>query len=80
VVDLYCYLALYLELSVKAKRNLMLKENDFPILPEPDLADKLQEIKYLRKRIGALGEMALSPLIRMNQRSLWKLNQLESVV
>ncbi len=76
VVDMYCYLALYLELSIKAKRNLMLRENDFPIVPETDLDDKLNEIKHLQRKIGKLGELALAPLIRMNYRNLWKLNQL----
>jgi len=78
VVDLYCYLALYLELSIKAKRNLMLRESGFPIIIEPDLDSKLQEIKQLRKQIGRVGEFALAPLIRMNYRNLWKLNQLET--
>ena len=73
---MYCYIALYLELSIKAKRNLMLKENDFPIIVEDDLQPKLKELAQLRKQIGKIGELAISPLIRMNYRNLWKLNQL----
>jgi protease PrsW len=76
IVDMYCYIELYLELSIKAKRNLMLKENDFPVTIEEDLPPKLTELAALRKRIGKIGELALSPLIRMNYRNLWKLNQL----
>jgi RsiW-degrading membrane proteinase PrsW (M82 family) len=76
VVDLYCYLNLYLELSIKAKRNLMLKENGIKPPYEADLSDKLNELRHIRKRIGPIGEAAISPLIRMNYRDLWKLNQL----
>jgi len=76
ILDMYCYIELYLELSIKAKRNLMLKENDFQIIIEADLPSKLQELAQMRKQIGRVGEMALEPLIRMNYRNLWKLNQL----
>ena len=76
ILDMYCYIDLYLELSIKAKRNLMLKENEFPIIVEDDLQPKLTELAQLRKQIGKVGEMALAPLIRMNYRNLWKLNQL----
>ena len=77
VVDMYCYIALYLELSIKAKRNVMLRENGFPVIIEPDLQEKMKELGLLRKQIGKVGELALSPLIRMNYRSLWKINQLK---
>jgi len=76
MVDIYCYLITYLELSVKAKRNIMLRECGFPIIIEDDLSDKLKEMKELKKNIGKLGELTISPLIRMNQRDLWKINTL----
>ncbi|HKL92212.1 MAG TPA: hypothetical protein VJ871_02930 [Bacteroidales bacterium] len=50
IVDMYCYIQLYLELSIKAKRNVLLKES------------------------------VISPLIRMNYRDLWKLNQFRELV
>ncbi len=78
LVDMHCYFSLYLELSIKAKRNLMLKENGFPLIEEADITAKLMEIKLLRKQIGKLGELALQPLVRMNHRELWKLNLLKS--
>jgi len=78
VVDLYCYLSLYLELSIKAKRNLMLRENEMKPPEEPDLEPKLIELNHLRKKIGPVGEAAMAPLIRMNYRDLWKLNQVRA--
>lgn len=76
ILDLYCYISLYLELSIKAKRNLMLKENGFPIIAEPDIIQKLDEMKQLRKQIGKMGAIAMQPLVRMKYREIWKLNQL----
>jgi len=76
IFDMYCYIRLYLELSIKAKRNLMLKESGFPPIPEPDIQEKLLELAALRKQIGKIGEVTLIPLIRMNYRDLWKLNLL----
>lgn len=77
ILDMYCYIQIYLDLSVKAKRNLMLKENGFPLFVEDDIVVKLAELEALKKRIGKVGEITLSPLIRMNYRDLWKLNSLK---
>lgn len=77
IFDMYCFIGLYLELSIKAKRNIMLKESGFEAIVEPDLNNKLLELKQLRKLIGKTGEFTLSPLIRMNYRDLWKLKTLE---
>jgi len=76
ILDMYCFLSLYLELSIIAKRNVMLRENDFPIIIERGTADKLKELELLRKQIGKVGELTLSPLIRLKYRDLWKLNTL----
>jgi hypothetical protein len=77
ILDMYCFIGLYLELSIKAKRNIMLKESGFPPIIEPDINNKLTELKQLRKQIGTVGELTLAPLIRMNYRDLWKLKSLE---
>lgn len=75
--DMYCYLRIYLELSIKAKRNVLLKESGFPPIFENDIKDKLLELAQIRKQIGKVGELMLSPLISMNYRDLWKLNTLK---
>ncbi len=77
LLDMYCFISLYIELSIKVKRNIMLRESGFVIIPEPGLNEKLTELKHLRKHIGKAGELALRPLIRLNYRELWKLNQLK---
>lgn len=77
IVDLYAYIRLYLELSIAAKRNLMLKESGYDVMPDKDILGDLNELKHLRKMIGKTGEMAIQPVVRMKHRELWKLNQLK---
>jgi hypothetical protein len=77
IVDMYCFIRIYLELSIKAKRNIMRKESGFPVIIESDLAEKINELVQLRKQIGKVGELTLSPLIRMNYQDLWKINSLK---
>jgi protease PrsW len=77
IVDMYCYISVYLELSIKSKRNMLLAECGFPPVNETGLDDKVTEFRILRKTIGKSGELALSPLIRLKQRDLWKLTALE---
>jgi RsiW-degrading membrane proteinase PrsW (M82 family) len=76
VVDLYCFISLYTELSIKAKSMMMLKENDFVTASDPKVLEKLEELKHLRKRIGNSGYLAISPVLRMNRKDLWKLSLL----
>ncbi len=77
VLDMYCFISLYLELSMKAKSLMMLKENDLVVPSDTDLPDKLNELKALRKSIGRAGYLAISPVLRMNRKDLWKLSLLE---
>ncbi|MCF8297423.1 MAG: PrsW family intramembrane metalloprotease [Saprospiraceae bacterium] len=77
VFDMYCYISLYLELSIRAKSNLMLKENGLPVQKDEGLKNKLEELKALQKNIGKTGLMAISPILRMSKKDLWKLSLLE---
>jgi len=78
VMDIYCFISLYLELSVKAKSLLMLKENDLPVITDPETPAKMKELESLRKNIGKAGFLAISPILRMSRKDLWKISLLES--
>lgn len=78
VLDLFCFFSLYTELSIKAKSVMMLRENDFIMAPDPEIPAKLKELKSLRQRIGRSGFFAISPVLRMNRKDLWKLSMLAS--
>jgi len=78
VFDLYCFISLYTELSIKAKSLMMLRENDFAVSPDPEIRSKLEELKSLRKQIGNAAYLAIAPVLRMNRKDLWKLSLLAS--
>jgi len=77
VVDLYCFISLYTELSVRAKSLMLLRENDFIVPPDASIQEKLQELRNLKKAIGRSGYLAISPILRMKPKDLWKLSLLE---
>jgi protease PrsW len=73
VVDMLCYLRLHLELSLRAKGLLMMREAGFPVTL--DAADKanLDELDYLERSIGATGKLAMAPFLRTSSRDLWQI-------
>jgi protease PrsW len=77
VLDMLCFIELYLELSVKAKALMMLKEQNLPLPMDPDIREKLTEIEHLRKRLGTSAMLALNPVLRMNRNDLWALDTLK---
>jgi RsiW-degrading membrane proteinase PrsW (M82 family) len=76
VADLLCYLHLYVELALRAKGVLMLRENGI----EPDIDDetraKLEEMRYLERSVGRAGLLTLQPLMHTSRRDLWQLYML----
>ncbi len=77
VFDMLTYVSLFLELSIKAKRNLLLKESGFEVIKIPGLDNYFKEMKSLQKSIGKTGLMAIKPILRMSKKDLWKLSLLE---
>lgn len=78
VVDLLCYLRIYLELAVQAKGILMMREAGFDVPPAPDVEGQFSELRYLEKTIGATGRLALAPFLRTSPQDLWQLHMLRS--
>ena len=78
MADLLGYLRIYLELSLKAKGLLMMKECG--IMPELDseLQAQLIELNFLEKSIGITGILALQPLLKLDDRDIWQLRLLET--
>lgn len=69
--DMYCYVQNYLELSIAARSNLILKEAGMDPVHDPVNQARLQEIATLRKRIGPTAELALRPIVDRNQVNRW---------
>ncbi len=74
--DMLSYLHLSLELSARAKGDLLRREMGFPVAPDPELPAQLKELKFLESQIGRAGKLALGPLLGQSRRDIWELQQL----
>ncbi len=72
VVDLLCYLRIHVELAIRAKGELMMRESGFENVVGEDTRAKLEEMKYLEKSIGATGKLAIKPFLQMSRKDLWQ--------
>ncbi|MHC1706510.1 MAG: PrsW family glutamic-type intramembrane protease [Bacteroidales bacterium] len=76
VVDIYCFISLYLELSIKAKSLILLQEAGISLPGNPSVMRQLAELKALKKNIGRGGYLAIAPILKMTPKDLWKLSLL----
>ncbi|HZY10295.1 MAG TPA: PrsW family glutamic-type intramembrane protease [Bacteroidota bacterium] len=76
VADMFCFLRIHLELSVRAKGILLMRETGFTVAPDPEVKEKFMELKYLEKSIGITGRRAILPFIHTTSRDLWQLHML----
>ncbi len=73
VVDMLCYLRLHLELSLRAKGLLMMREAGFPVALDADDKANLDELDFLERSIGATGKLAMAPFLRTSSQDLWEI-------
>lgn len=77
VADMLCYLRLHVELALRAKGVLMLKESGFDEPPmDDDLKERIRELRYLERSLGRSGELALRPIVLATGKDLWQLQWL----
>jgi RsiW-degrading membrane proteinase PrsW (M82 family) len=77
VADMLCYLRLHVELALRAKGLLLLRESGFDEPPlDDDLRAQLQELRYLERSLGRTGQLALRPLLMATSKDLWQLQWL----
>ena len=74
--DMFCYVQNYLELSIAARSNLILKEAGLDPRHDPVNQARLQEMVVLRKRIGPTAELAVRPIVDRNQVNRWAFSSL----
>lgn len=74
--DMLCMLQLTLELSVRAKGDLLLREAGFDVPPDPETEAHFEELAYLQKSIGRTGLRAIAPLLSKTPRDLWEMHRL----
>jgi len=74
--DMLTLLHLTIELSARAKGDLMLREAGLHVPPDPDLESRFKELRYLEKSIGPTGMLAVRPLLKQTPRDLWEMHHL----
>lgn len=74
--DICCYISEYLELSIIAKSNLLLKEAGFPVRRSPETKNRVLELQALRKRIGKAGVQAINPIVNIEDVDHWVVESL----
>jgi len=72
VADLLCYLRLHVELALRAKGLLMMRESGFEVAADEETRAKLVEMKYLEASIGTTGRLAIVPFLHMSRKDLWQ--------
>lgn len=77
IVDMMCLLRIRAELAIRAKGLLMLREAGFDAAPDPALREKFDELRYLERSIGKVGQLALRPFLHTGTRDLWQLTMLD---
>jgi RsiW-degrading membrane proteinase PrsW (M82 family) len=77
IADMFCYLRLHVELSMRASGMLMLRESGFEVPPDPEVKGMLEELRFLERSIGTTGQLAMKPFLRLSSRDLWQLYMLE---
>ena len=74
--DMLTFLHLTLELSARAKGDLMRREAGLEVPPDPALESHIKELRYLEKSIGPTGMLAVRPLLSQTPRDLWEMYHL----
>lgn len=69
--DMLCYLRIHLELAVRAKGILLLREVNMSLPEDQEIHTKFTELEYLKKSIGPTGRHIIDTFLHYNTRDLW---------
>jgi protease PrsW len=72
IVDMLCLLRLEMELSIRAKGMLMMREAGFAPKPDEATRAKMTEVQFLEESIGRTGMLAIHPFRRTGGRDRWQ--------
>jgi protease PrsW len=73
--DMLTLLHLTLEISARAKGDLMLREAGLEVPPDLALDSHFKELRYLETSIGPTGMLAVRPLLSQTPRDLWEMHR-----
>jgi hypothetical protein len=76
VADMLCLLQMSIELSLRAKGDLLAREAGLTPTQDPAVVEKFHELEYLEKAVGRTGRLALAPLLGGGDRGAWQIRML----
>jgi RsiW-degrading membrane proteinase PrsW (M82 family) len=76
VVDILCYIRIRVELTLRAKGILMMRESGFEVPSDEETRAKFAELEHLERSIGKTGKLAILPIFHMGGKDLWQLHML----
>ena len=76
IADMLCLLKLHLELSIRAKGMLLMRDAGFDVPVDPSIRETFEELRYLERSIGRTGKLAIMPVLKWSSRDLWQLYML----
>jgi RsiW-degrading membrane proteinase PrsW (M82 family) len=76
VADMLCYMRLHVELALRAKGMILLRESGLDSPIDEETREKLTEMQYLERSIGRTGRIAMRPVLPMTSKDLWQIYML----
>ena len=76
VADMLCLLRLRLELSIRAKGILIMRKAGFKVGADQEFNERLAEVRFLERTLGATALRALAPILNLSDRELWQVQLL----
>jgi len=76
VADMLCYMRLHVELALRAKGVLLMRESGLDAPIDDEIREKLAEMQYLERSIGRTGRIAMRPVLPMTSKDLWQIYML----
>jgi RsiW-degrading membrane proteinase PrsW (M82 family) len=73
VADMLCYMRLHVELALRAKGVLLMRESGLEAPVDEETREKLVELQYLERSIGRTGQLAMRPVLQMTSKDLWQI-------
>lgn len=75
VADMFCLLRIHTELALRAKGILMMQQAGIKTPDDPEIQEKIKEMKFLEKSIGKTGMLAILPFLHKSGRDYWQLQK-----
>jgi hypothetical protein len=76
VLDMVALYQIQLELAVRAKAILMMRESEMPVVITDEDRDRVREWHYLQKSVGRTALLMMSPLFYGSKQEVWQLQMI----